>query len=103
MRSRVGKKTGFDISILRGTRPEVMIKQHRREMRKLEARGPFKYAEPPKLPIDHEDNNNEDEELDHIHAKPKTDLTSYIKNFNLQKTLAVTQRSKSQKKSFRKP
>lgn len=74
MRSRVGKKTEFDISILRGTRPEVMIAHHRRQMRKLEARGPFKYVEPTKKLNDHEDSSNEDEE-DPILAKPKTDLT----------------------------
>lgn len=49
MRSRIGKKTDYDFAILREKNPDDMIKMHKRHMRKLEARGPYKHIVPEKL------------------------------------------------------
>ena len=43
MRSRIGKKTEYDFAILREVDLTDMVKQHRRYMHKMEARGPYMY------------------------------------------------------------
>ena len=81
MRSRIGKKTEYDFAILREAKPDDMIKVHRRHMRKMEARGPYKHVDPGKIGSDDEDDLEDNYETRDAIVKPKTDLNSYIKKF----------------------
>ena len=94
MRSRIGKKTEYDFAILREAKPDDMIKVHRRHMRKMEARGPYKHVDPGKIGSDDEDDLEDNYETRDAIVKPKTDLNSYIKKFTQQKAMAFTSKSK---------
>lgn len=96
MRSRIGKRTEYDFAILREVDLPDMVKQHRRYMHKMEARGPYMYQ----MPRNSDGELQAESQLDlrdpelAAKTKSKTDLNQFVKKFTQQKAMIFTQKPK---------